>query len=63
MGSTFLQTFEALIERCEVEDIEWVVMAARKIWFRRIEVVHGEASFILTNFSSRLAILSMNLEG
>jgi hypothetical protein len=24
-----------------VEDIEWVVMVARKIWFRKIEVVHG----------------------
>lgn len=40
-GSTFPKIVESLMERCEVEDVEWAVMVARKIWFRRNEVVHG----------------------
>jgi hypothetical protein len=41
VGSTFPQIVESLMEQCEVEDFEWAVMVARKIWFRRNEVVHG----------------------
>jgi hypothetical protein len=37
----FIQVFEALMGRCEMEDLELFATTARQIWLRRNEVIHG----------------------
>jgi hypothetical protein len=44
-GRDFLQIFKAISQRCDKNDVELFAVVARKIWFKRNGVVHGE-SFI-----------------
>jgi hypothetical protein len=32
---------EEMIDRCEIEEYELLAVVAKKIWFRRNNVVHG----------------------
>lgn len=40
-GPTFFAIFEELMGRCDLQDLELVLVMARIIWFRRNGVVHG----------------------
>lgn len=37
-----MQIFEELLDMCEIIDVELFTVVARKIWFCRNVVVHGE---------------------
>jgi hypothetical protein len=39
--SLFIQVFEALMGKCEMEELELFATIARQIWFKRNTVIHG----------------------
>lgn len=41
-GLTFSHVVTTMIDRCDMEEIELMAVMARKIWFRRNALVHGE---------------------
>jgi hypothetical protein len=44
---TFINLFEVFMVRFDVMELELMVVVARKIWFLRNGVMHGEHFFIL----------------
>lgn len=60
---TFIHLFEVFMERFDIMELELMVVVARKIWFLRNGVMHGEHFFILNKCSEKRANLLMTFEG
>lgn len=54
----FSHVVEGILKSCEEEEIKLFVGLARKVWFRRNEVVHG-GSFTHPNVLVQQAMVSM----
>jgi hypothetical protein len=57
-GSDFLQVVEAMVDKCDKDEFVLFVGIARKIWYRRIMVVH-DGEFLHQNSTVKEAFKSV----
>lgn len=53
-GLAFINVMEEMMDICDHEEYQLVVVIARKIWFMRNTMVHGSDLLILTKLFVRL---------